>query len=68
MTAKQEITELLERLPGETTLEDIQYHLYVREKVQGGLRDADEGRTITQEEAEKRMSKWLNIGTNSSQL
>ncbi len=68
MTAKQEITELLERLPDETTLEDIQYHLYVREKVQRGLRDADEGRTITQEEAEKRMSKWLNISTNSAQI
>jgi len=58
-SAKQEVIELLKRLPDDSTLEEIQYHLYVRQKVQRGLRDVKEGRIYTQEEAEKRMGKWL---------
>lgn len=58
-TAKQEVKELLDTLPEDTTFEDIQYHLYVRQKVQRGLQDIDEGRTHTQDEVEKRMEKWV---------
>ena len=32
-TAKNEVQSLLEKLPDDCTLEDIQYHLYVVEKV-----------------------------------
>ncbi|MFZ5471268.1 MAG: hypothetical protein ACOZIN_17740 [Myxococcota bacterium] len=30
-TAKESVKALLDELPDESTLEDIQYHLYVRE-------------------------------------
>ena len=33
----------------------IQYHLYVREKVEGGLRDLKKRRTVGQKEVERRM-------------
>jgi hypothetical protein len=59
MTAKQEVQSLLQRLPDSSSLEDIQYHLYVLEKVRSGLEDAREQGTISQEEAESRLSKWL---------
>jgi predicted transcriptional regulator len=68
MTAKQELTELLARLPDETSLEDIQYHIYVREKVQRGLRDAEAGRVISAEEAEERMAKWLTPVSTSGTI
>ena len=58
-TAKQEVMELLKELPDDTTFEEIQYHLYVRQKIQRGIKDVEEGRTYTQEEMEKRMGKWL---------
>lgn len=58
-TAKQEVNELLNRLPDDCSLEDIQYHLYVLQKIERGLKDAEEGRVYTQEEVVKRMSKWL---------
>lgn len=58
-TAKQEVMELLRGLPDDTTLEEIQYRLYVRQKVKRGLRDVEEGKTYSQEEVEKRMGKWL---------
>jgi len=59
MSAKQEVQSLLEKLPDNCSLEDIQYHLYVLEKVRSGLQDARENGTISQEDAELRLSKWL---------
>jgi len=59
LSAKQEVIKLLEGLPDNSTLEEIQYHLYVRQKVRGGIQDIEEGRTYTQEEVEKRMEKWV---------
>lgn len=58
-TAKQEFKEILTRLPDDCTIEDIQYHLYVLQKIEHGLKDAKEGRLYSQEEVESRMSKWL---------
>jgi predicted transcriptional regulator len=58
-TAKDDVRQILEDLPDDATLEDIQYRIYVRQKIDRGLKDLDEGRTISQEEVEKRMSKWL---------
>ncbi len=40
-------------------LEDIQYHIYVRQKVQKGLEAAREGRTLTHAEVVRRMARWL---------
>mgnify|MGYP003554776666 CR=1 FL=1 len=58
-TAKKEVSELLNRLPEDCSLEDIQYHLYVLQKIERGLKDAEEGRVYSQEEVEKMMAKWL---------
>jgi hypothetical protein len=58
-TAKQEVEALLDKLPPDCTLEDIQYHLYVIEKVRTGLQAAESEGTISQEEAESRLSRWL---------
>lgn len=56
---KDEVESLLKRLPEGSTLEDVQYGLYVIEKIKRGLADADAGRTLTQEEVEKRLARWL---------
>jgi predicted transcriptional regulator len=58
-TAKEEVIDLLNQLPDDSTLEEIQYHLYVRQKIQKGLHDVDQGKVKTQEEVENRMKKWL---------
>ena len=57
--AKREALELIQQLPDNSSFEDIQYHLYVREKVEGGLRDLKRRRTVSQKEVERRMKKWL---------
>jgi len=58
-TAKQEVSNILTHLPDDCSLEDIQYHLYVLQKIERGLEDAEKGRIYKQEEVEKRMAKWL---------
>lgn len=58
-TAKEEVIDLLNQLPDDSTLEEIQYHLYVRQKIQRGLQDVDQGKMKNQEEVESRMKKWL---------
>lgn len=58
-TAKEDVRKLLEQVPDDASLEDIQYHIYVRQKIERGLQDVEAGRVISQEEAEKRMEQWL---------
>jgi hypothetical protein len=58
-TAKQDAELLLKKLPDNCSVEDIQYHLYVLDKVRRGLEDARSNGTLSQEEVEARLSKWL---------
>lgn len=56
--AKHDVESLLKKLPDECSVEDIQYHLYVMEKIKHGIVVAEEKGALTQEEAEARLSKW----------
>lgn len=60
-SVKDEVRRILEKLPEDASLEDVQYHIYVRQKVERGLRDVAEGRVLTQDEVEKRMARWLSV-------
>jgi len=57
--AKEEVAALLRKLPDDCSVEDIQYHLYVMEKVRHGLDRATAEGSISQSEAEARLAKWL---------
>lgn len=52
---------MLEALPDDSTLEDIQYHLYVLEKVKRGIDRADAEGVLPHEEAKRRLEKWLAV-------
>jgi hypothetical protein len=56
---KEDVGALLERLPSDATIEDIQYHLYVMDKVRKGLESIERDGGLTQEQVEERLSKWL---------
>ena len=58
-TAKDEVRALLDKLPDDASLNDIQYHIYVRQKIERGLEAIRKGSVIPQEEIEKRMARWL---------
>lgn len=55
ITAKNEVQRLLNTLPDGCSLDDIQYHLYVIQKVRNGLEIADTQETLSQEEVEHRL-------------
>jgi len=57
-TAKEEVRRILESLPEDATLEDIQYRIYVRQAIASGVRDIEQRGVIGQEEVERRMSRW----------
>lgn len=59
-TAKSEVEQLLKNLPDESSYEDIQYHLYVLEKVKRGEQRATAEGTLSQEQVEARLGKWLS--------
>lgn len=56
---KEEVTSLLDRLPDDASIEDVQYHLYVIDKVRKGLESVERDGGLTQEQVEERLSKWL---------
>lgn len=56
---KQEVEQLLNKLPDDCSVEDIQYHLYALAKVRRGLEDAHLNGTLSQQEVEIRLSQWL---------
>ena len=58
-TPKVEVTTMLAELPDDSGFEDIQYHLYVLEKVKRGLERADHDGAISHETAKARLDKWL---------
>jgi hypothetical protein len=59
-TAKAEVSSLLESLPDDVSLEDIQYHLYVLEKVKRGLDRAENEGAVPHEAVKQRLGKWLD--------
>jgi hypothetical protein len=58
-TIKEKIHAILNQLPDDCSIEDIQYHLYVLDKVRQGLNLSEGENRLTQEEVEGLLSKWL---------
>ncbi len=56
---KQEVIQLVQSLPETATLDDIMAEIYCKMQVDAGLKELDEDKGISHEEAEKRMEQWL---------
>lgn len=54
-TLKQIVHDIAEQLPEQATFDDAIYALYIRQKLEAGLSDIEEGRIHTQEEVEARL-------------
>jgi len=59
MGEKAAVLRLLEQLPEETTLEEIQYHLYVLQKIRAGQDAVDSGHMIPHEDVMRELAGWL---------
>ena len=49
---------MLDTLPDEASYEDIQYHIYVQQKIDTGLAAAERGDFISDDEIGQRIARW----------
>jgi predicted transcriptional regulator len=56
---KKAVLDLVRKLPADCTLEDVQYQLYVRQKIARSMLAAASGHVTSHEQVKKRLSKWL---------
>lgn len=60
MTAKDTVRALLDRLPDDCSLDEVQYHLYVVQAVARGEADEQAGRVIPHEQVTAELRrKWM---------
>lgn len=59
METKQQILKAIQDLPDDAQVGDALDRLYLLYKVENGIRQADRGELLTQEEVRNRMAKWL---------
>lgn len=54
---KEEAKKLLDNLPDEASWDDVMYEMYVRKKIDEGIKAADEGKLVSHQEVKKRFLK-----------
>ncbi len=59
-TVKEDVKVLLDRLPDDCSMEDVQYHLYVVEKINRGINRAGNEGVLDQDEVERKFSRWTS--------
>ena len=59
MSAKDAVLRLLETLPADASIEDIQYHLYVLQKIRAGEEAASGHKVIPHKEVMRELAEWL---------
>ena len=59
MQVKEKVIKMIEKLPEDITVSDIMAELYFRQNIDEGLKELDEGKGISQDEAKKRLNQWL---------
>jgi predicted transcriptional regulator len=57
---KDSVRQLLDTLPDESSYEDIQYHIYVQQKIDRGLDAAERQDFVSDEEIEERIARWAS--------
>ena len=56
---KEEVISLIKELPEDITLDDIIYHLYVKQKLLKAKEDIAQGRTYSHEQVKDMAEKWF---------
>ena len=57
LTIKEEVIKMIEEFPEDITISDIMAELYFRQNVDDGLKELDEEKAISHEEAKKRLNR-----------
>jgi len=62
VTTKETVRALLERLPDDCSLDDVQYHLYVVQAVERGVSDSAAGRVIPHKQVAADLRRKWTLG------
>ncbi len=57
--AKAEVLKLVDRMPDSFDIEELQYRLYLRQKLEAAEEDIRAGRTLTHEEVLQETARWF---------
>lgn len=58
MLVKEKVLKTIQSLPDEFSLDELVERLILLEKIDAGLKQVEEGKTVSQEEAREKMKKW----------
>lgn len=60
LSVKEELIKLIQSLPEDISIEDVMYHLYVRETILKRMEDVknNPSRLLTEDEVENELRKW----------
>ncbi len=59
---KSKVNETLRTLPDDASWEDVMYRIYVRKKIEGGMKDVAQGDTVSVAEVRKRFGLTESCG------
>ena len=59
MPTKEQMLKAIEDLPADATVDDAMERLYLLDKIERGIAQADSGQKVSQDEAHRRMARWL---------
>jgi predicted transcriptional regulator len=57
---KDTIRKVISSLPANTSIEEAMERLYLLSKIEKGIQEADAGRTVSHDEAKRKLKKWLD--------
>lgn len=58
-TVKEKIVKLVQDLPAGTTIEEAMDKLYLLSKIEKGIVEANQGRTVSHTQVKKRIKRWF---------
>jgi len=56
---KAQILDIIKKMPDEISAGDLIAEIHFKEKLDKGLKQIDDGKTLSHAEAKQRLSKWL---------
>ena len=59
MQVKEVAKKVIDKLPDETTMDDIIHALYIAAKFEHGENEIREGKGISHDEAKQKLQKWV---------
>jgi predicted transcriptional regulator len=59
VVTKEQMVKAIQDLPDDASVDDAVARLYLLEKIERGIAQADAGQTMSHDEALRRLSRWL---------